>query len=110
MKLLFDEHFSFRSVKTLHDIFPEGRHVKYFNLEQDSDETIWRFAEREGYSILTRDNDFYQKSLAWGHPPKVVWIRLANATRPQLERFLRERAPTIQTFLENTEESLLILS
>ena len=102
MKLLFDEHFSFRSVRALHDLFPEAKHVKFFRLEQGSDDAIWQFAKKEGYTIVTKDDDFHQRSLTLGHPPKIVWLKIPNTKRSELEGFIRKEALIIEQFLECT--------
>jgi len=84
--------------------------VKYFHLEQASDEEIWDFAKINGYSIVTKDNDFHQKSLLFGAPPKVVWVKLGNADNDTMETFLRKRAEAIRAFHLETEASLLVLN
>ncbi|HKK19804.1 MAG TPA: DUF5615 family PIN-like protein [Opitutales bacterium] len=110
MKLLFDQHISRRVVRALRDGFPESHHVKYFRLERASDEEIWDFAKKKNFSIVTKDDDFYQKSLLLGAPPKVVWVKLGNTDNKTLETFLRERVETIRTFLNDGDASLLVLS
>ena len=110
MRLLFDQHFSRRVVRALKDSFPECHHVKYFHLEQASDEEIWDFAKINGYSIVTKDNDFHQKSLLFGAPPKVVWVKLGNADNDTMGTFLRERAEAIRAFHLEKEASLLVLN
>jgi predicted nuclease of predicted toxin-antitoxin system len=109
MKLLFDEHISSRTVRALNDLFPEAKHVSFFNLDQESDESIWQFARKEGFTIITKDDDFHQKSLAFGQPPKVIWIKTRNAKKRELEKFIREKASTIAKFVSEGNESLLIL-
>lgn len=110
MKLLFDEHISFRVVRALQDVVPESRHVKFHNLQQDSDEAIWDFAKANGYIIVSRDDDFHQRSLALGHPPKVVWLKIENCSRDVLEQFVREHLDTIRAFATDADASLLVLS
>ncbi|MFP4157035.1 MAG: DUF5615 family PIN-like protein [Opitutales bacterium] len=110
MRLLFDQHISRRVVRLLKDTFPESHHVKYFQLEQASDEEIWDFAKHNGYTIVTKDDDFHQKSLLLGTPPKVVWVKLGNADNQTLETFLRARAETIHNFLLDENASLLVLN
>jgi len=110
MRLLFDQHISRRIVRLLKDTFPESHHVKYFQLEQGSDEAIWEFAEQNGYAIVTKDDDFHQKSLLLGAPPKVVWVKLGNADNATLETFLRVRAKTIHKFLLDADAALLVLN
>ena len=40
--------------------------------EQPTEEAIWQRARREGYIILTKDADFFDKLAMHGAPPKVV--------------------------------------
>lgn len=108
MKLLFDQHFSFRTVQNLLEYFPNSHHLKYYQLEGKSDESIWYFAKKHGYTIITKDNDFNQRSLVFGHPPKVIWVILPNAKRTVIEDFLVRKSKEITLFHEY-DESLLIL-
>ena len=109
MKLLFDEHISFRTVRVLHDLFPDARHLNFFNLEEATDLEIWAFAKKNGYAIVTKDDDFRELSMAFGHPPKVIWIKAGNVRKSGLEDFLREKAVVIRNFVETEEGSLLVL-
>lgn len=109
MKLLFDQHLSRRVVRALQDIFPESRHISFFQLEFASDDEIWDFAKNQHYSIVTKDDDFHQISLLFGHPPKVLWIKLGNADNLATERFIRERADRIEQFVLEDDASLLVL-
>jgi len=110
MKLLFDQHFSFRMVKSLRDVFPESHHLRFYNLEHCSDSEIWDFAKKNAYSIVTKDSDFHQRSLVYGAPPKVIWLKLKNAARSTEELFVREKMETIREFLEEEASSLLIFT
>lgn len=98
MKLLFDEHISFRVVRSLHDIFPEAKHVKFFNLEHEDDQKIWNFAKNEGFSIITKDDDFHQRNITFGTPPKVIWLKLGNTRSSDLESFIRDKSIEIRRF------------
>lgn len=110
MKLLFDEHISFRTVRLLNELFPDARHQKFFGLEEAADMDIWSFARKNGYAIVTKDDDFRELSMAFGHPPKVIWIKAGNIRKSSLEDFLREKAAAISNFVESEEGSLLVLS
>jgi predicted nuclease of predicted toxin-antitoxin system len=39
---------------------------------------VWSYAREHGFAILSKDSDFHQRSLLYGHPPKVVWVRKGN--------------------------------
>ena len=109
MKLLFDQQISYRVVRALQDIFPRAKHVKFYQLEYASDQSIWDFCKANGYTIVTKDDDFHQRSLALGHPPKVVWLKIGNCSREKLEVFIRERNAGILDFERKQEASLLVL-
>ena len=64
---------------------------------------------QQGFAIVTKDADFHQMSLVRGAPPKVVWIRVGNASTTSLRELLRARTPDIVLFGDDTEATLLTL-
>ncbi len=80
MKLLFDENLSFRLVAALADIFPESLHVRDVGLLGAEDQAIWKFAAEQGFILASKDTDFYDRSVLYGAPPKVIWLRIGNST------------------------------
>lgn len=87
-KILIDENLSRKLLSCL-TIFPESNHVSAFALENTYDIDIWKFAKAEGYTILTRDIDFYGLSALYGCPPKV--IHLLTPKTHQSTAYFRER-------------------
>ncbi len=80
MKLLFDQNLSWRLPQRLADLYPDSRHVREFVVMKESEDVdIWEYAKIDGYLIVTKDVDFQQRSLLFGHPPKVVRL-CASAT------------------------------
>lgn len=65
---------------------------------------------RHGFVIVSKDSDFHQRSLVFGHPPKVIWVRLGNCSTADIERLLRHNETTIRTFDANPEGAFLGLS
>jgi len=109
MKLLLDQNLSFKLVARLDPFFPGSGHVRDFGLAASDDEAVWSFARSHGFAILTKDNDFFHRSLVRGHPPKVIQLRIGNcATREILDLLFRER-DVIEAFLASDEESLLVM-
>jgi len=102
MKLLFDQNISFRLIKQLKDIFPEAKQVREFGLENKTDKEIWEYAKDKGLTIVTFDGDFYDFSVVWGHPPKIIWIRTYNQTTKNVEQVLRKQWKTINDFQSDT--------
>lgn len=103
MRLLFDQNISFRVSNKLKTVFSECKQVRELNLENKSDREIWDFARKESYTIVTFDADFYDMVTLFGHPPKVIWLRIGNTTTDNLITVLQTHADTIKSFI--TEQS-----
>lgn len=101
MKLLFDQNISFRVVNGLLNLFPECKQVRELGLENFSDKQIWNFAKEESYSIVTFDSDFYDLVTLYGHPPKVIWLRMGNTSTLNLIKCFEKHHDVINTFLTN---------
>lgn len=63
----------------------------------------------QGYVILSKDEDFHQRALVSGPPPKVIWVRLGNCTTSDIEQAIHSGLNTIMAFLENRNASFLTL-
>lgn len=110
LKLLFDQNLSQRLVSALVDLYPSSAHVRDFGLQSAHDETVWQHAATEGYTIVTKDDDFRQKSFLRGSPPKVVWARLGNSRTADVEAVLRARHADTLAFEEDEMAALLVLT
>ena len=107
MKLLLDQNISYRLVNKINSLFPETEQVKRLGLENKPDREIWEYAQKENYTIVTFDSDFYDMSLLLGHPPKVIWLKLGNTTTKNLETIFFEKSDQIKAFIEDGELSCL---
>jgi predicted nuclease of predicted toxin-antitoxin system len=109
VKLLFDQNLSPRLVDALAEVFPESMHVQLIGLHSSSDAAVWDVARSEGYVIVTKDVDFTDRSAMFGHPPKVIWIRLGNCTTAEIESSLRAHVRDINAFETDDELGVLAL-
>ncbi len=109
MKLLLDQNLSWRLAEELEDLFPGSAHVRQLGLDRATDEEIWQYARRESFAILSKDADFEQRSLLYGHPPKCIWLRVGNCSTRDIERVVREHAARIREFAEVEGESYMVL-
>lgn len=107
MKLLFDENLSPKLVVNLSDVFPESKHVDRIGLGGESDSVVWKYAKENGYILVSKDSDFYDKSVLFGHPPKVIWIRRGNCSVRTCELILRIKVDAIKAFNNDKELSFL---
>jgi len=110
VKLLFDENVSARLPGLLHDDYPGSVHVRDVGLLGASDGQIWAHAREHGFVIVSKDDDFRQRSFLEGAPPKVVWLQVGNAGTTAIAELLRERAPRLRQFEREEESALLIVS
>lgn len=101
MKLLFDQNISRKLVKELEFVFPESSHVYLLGLYRASDDEIWKFAKGNGFTIVTQDTDFNERSLIHGHPPKIICMRLGNSSTQKIKEVLVQRKDDIELFLKD---------
>ena len=71
---------------------------------------IWVYARAQGFTIVSKDADFYQRSVLYGYPPKVVWLRIGNWTRADLINLLENSREEIFRFMADPSEAVLALS
>ena len=109
MKMLFDENLSFRLISLLSDLFPESVHVHDIALGSADDEVIWEYAREHGYTIVSKDSDFHERSLIKGFPPRVVWITRGNSSTVQIAGLLRANAVRIVELHADPEAGYLII-
>ncbi len=110
MKLLLDENLSHRLLNIIEADFPGSAHVRNVGLQRAEDTRIWEFARENGYTIVSKDSDFHQRSFLYGHPPKVVWLRIGNGTTEQVAAALRRHVDDLRAFAQDQESAFLIVS
>ena len=109
MKLLFDENLSPRLVGVLADVYPGSVHVHQSGLGSTDDAAIWKYAKDNGFAIVSKDSDFQERSVLLGQPPKIIWLRATNCSSAEIEGLLRAAAPVVARFIQEDEESCLVL-
>jgi predicted nuclease of predicted toxin-antitoxin system len=74
MKLLFDQNLASALVSRLASVYPGSEHVRESGMHAASDNDIWNYARQNEMMIVSKDSDFYYRSMVLGHLPKVVWV------------------------------------
>ncbi len=75
-----------------------------------SDDSLWAYAIKEGYTIISKDSDFHQKSFLFGAPPKVIWIKKGNCSTQELENVVRKNLEIIRKFSSDNDATFLVIS
>ena len=109
MRLLFDQNLSPGLKETLRGLYPESLHLRDVGLESADDLEVWAYARDHGYVIASKDSDFRQLSFAFGHPPKVIWIRRGNCSTSEIESILRDRYSDLLAFHGSEQSAFLAL-
>ncbi|MEK9154300.1 MAG: DUF5615 family PIN-like protein [Patescibacteria group bacterium] len=109
MKLLLDQNISKRLVPLLEINFPGSIHVVQLELETALDEKIWDYARENGFTILTQDSDFSERIALYGHPPKVIWLRLGNVSTRHVEEVLQREVELIRVFESDDAKGCLVI-
>lgn len=107
MKLLLDENLSPRLAPRLSSLFPGLTHVRDVGLNRASDETIWEWAKRNSFTIVTTDSDFVALSAGRGWPPKVVHLEECDFPLRTIEELLRQNAVRISEFDKDSRKGVL---
>ena len=105
--LLFDQNISFRIKKNISDQFPDSIHISDLGKEIKTDKEIWEIAKLKNLAIVTFDVDFYDFSIVWGHPPKIILIRSQNQSTHFIAELLNSFQEHIKTFLMEQNTSCL---
>jgi predicted nuclease of predicted toxin-antitoxin system len=109
MKLLFDQNLAHRLGSALASLHPGSRHIRELGMDTASDDDVWSYARDNGMTIVSKDSDFYHRSMLLGHPPKVILLRLGNCTTAQVIELLQARNEDVLAFEQDSSASFLIL-
>ncbi|KHG39278.1 MULTISPECIES: DUF5615 family PIN-like protein [Aphanizomenon] len=110
MKLLLDENLSDRIINKIIDLYPDSAHVKTLALINTDDAIIWEYAKANSFVIVSKDSDFHQRSLLYGHPPKFIFLRIGNGPTSKIVQILTDNFVTIIQFDSSETESILVLT
>ncbi len=100
MKLLVDAQLPPSLAVALRQAGCDAVAVREVGLREAKDSLIWQYALDFGAIIVTKDEDFAQRSLFSAVSPVIVWLRIGNATNPELLDWLLPQWPAVLTRLE----------
>jgi predicted nuclease of predicted toxin-antitoxin system len=109
VKLQLDENLSDRIISRIADLFPGSTHIKAVGLKEADDRVVWEWVKQNGFTIASKDTDFHQRAIVFGHPPKFIWLRVGNCQTSLITNLLRSRYQVIRQFIQSEAESLVVL-
>jgi len=90
-------------------LYPGSKHVRQVGLDEADDTTVWNYAKDNSFVIVSKDEDFHQRSFLSGWPPKVVWLRLGNCSTQDIEHALRQGRVAMIDFAAQDDAAFLII-
>ncbi len=78
----------------------DAEHVLPLGLAQADDAVIWETAARDGYVIITKDEDFALLTVRRSENVSVIWLRLGNGRTPALLTAVANAWPAITQQLD----------
>ena len=109
MRLLFDHNLSFRLIDKISSRFEKSKHVYQVDLSEAEDVTIWDYALKNDFTIITKDTDFFDLVSLKGFPPKVIWIKRGNCSTDEIASIIAENSDKMVSFIEDKENGVLII-
>ena len=109
MKLLFDQNISPKILRHLPDGFSECNQVRFVGLEDASDLEILKYAEANGFAVVTFDSDFVDLNALRGTPPKIIYLNTGNLTTQRVSSLIQNNLPAIRQYLNSDSDDILEL-
>ena len=107
VKLLFDQNLSYRLVSRLQEVYPDSKHIASLGLDTSSDIDVWKYAKKNGYTLVTKDSDFNDISTLYNFPPHIIWLRLGNSRVSIAENILVKYKEKISMIIDENKIGII---
>lgn len=91
MNFLIDAQLPPGLIRWLTDRGNTAKHVFELDLADAEDKTIWDYAFKSKAVIVTKDEDFAERTARTAVGPTIVWLRVGNSTNKALFSWLEPR-------------------
>ena len=109
-KLLFDQNLSYKIIRHIEHLFPNSSHVRLLGLDEADDLSIWEYAKKNNFTIVTQDTDFDDINTLNGYPPKIIRINTGNTATKTVIELILGKNETMTDFLNNIDMGFLELN
>ena len=100
MKIIIDAQLPPALAKMLCEQGVDAVAVRDIGLLDASDSEIWRYALQNEAAIVTKDEDFIERSLASRQIPVIIWLRIGNSTNRMLRQWVLPLWPDVVRRME----------
>jgi predicted nuclease of predicted toxin-antitoxin system len=107
MKILLNQHLSWKLVDRLAPYFEEVRHVRDLNYTEADDHMIISWARENGFGIVTKDSDYNDLVVSSGPPPIIIWLRTGNCSTALIESILVRNVSRIVIEAQNSASGII---
>lgn len=101
MKFLVDAQLPPALVVWLNEKGHTAEHVDQCGLSGAKDSEIWTYALESGAIIITKDEDFADRTTRSSTCPIIIWLRIGNASNKSLSKWLEPRWPVVLRLLDD---------
>lgn len=106
MKFIVDAQLPPAIARSLEAVGHEAKHVYDLQSVSVPDRWIWKYAVDNNAIIVTKDEDFAERSLREKTGPIIVWLRIGNCSRRALLQWFNPLLPDI---LKHIQQGNLII-
>jgi len=107
MRFLIDAQLPPVMARWLEEAGHHAEHVEDAGLRQAEDSAVWAHALRTGAVIVSKDEDFADRSIRAGVGPVIIWLRIGNASNLALRAWLSPRLPGVLEALAQGSHRLI---
>jgi len=101
MRLLLDAHLPPALAKVLTKKGYDATTVTALSMKSCEDSTIWNYAKENGFTLVSKDEDFIRLLGDKGSSPALIWIRTGNCKNRELIEAVVKTMPDAISFIEN---------
>ena len=105
MRFLVDNQLPAALARFLEGQGTEAKHVWDLGLEAADDRSIWDFARENGYTVISKDEDFLHLATLQGSgPPALIWVRIGNCRKQELLVLFERLLPQLLAALADGQQ------
>ena len=109
MKFIIDAQLPPSLAAALRQLGCDAVAVREIGLRDAKDAAIWNYSLQNNGVILTKDEDFAERCMARNQAPAVIWLRIGNATNPELLGWFMPQWPSMLARLQVGDKLIEVL-